>query len=100
MRRQPGSRTVAHRWDRLAGAARPLTFPRRAAEVVYDRPLAHGDEIETRLGVERVGRTSVTYSWHALRDGQLCVEGRHSVVHVDGTGRPAPWPEGHRPALG
>ena len=45
------------------------------------------------LAAERVGRTSVTYAWQAIRDGQVCVEGRTVTVHVDGDGAPAPLPQ-------
>ncbi|MEU5849711.1 acyl-CoA thioesterase [Saccharopolyspora shandongensis] len=93
--------TSVFRWAELAehdllrqvGVTDVRRFPRRATEAVYHRPLACGDEIEIRLGVERAGQTSVTYSWHVQRDGELCVEGRHTVVHIDDAGRPAPWPE-------
>jgi acyl-CoA thioesterase FadM len=57
------------------------------------------DEFELRLRAERVGRTSVTYAWRIVRAGELCVVGRHTVVHVDGTGRPAALPDTLRGAL-
>ena len=37
-----------------------------------------------------MGRTSVTYSWTIAKDGEAHVKGRHTVVHVDGEGRPEP----------
>jgi len=30
-------------------------------------------------------RGSVTYSWEIRRDGEICVRGRHTAVHVDPT---------------
>nr|WP_255426444.1 thioesterase family protein [Pseudonocardia sp. C8] len=81
-----------HELLRAAGVVDVGPFPRRAAEVSYLRGLAAGDEVEIRLDVVRTGRTSVTYGWQVTRDGEVCVEGGHTVVHVDGDGRPAPWP--------
>jgi acyl-CoA thioester hydrolase len=52
--------------------------------------LRFDDELEVRLRAERVGRTSITWAWTISRDGQVCVEGRHTVVHVDDEGRPTP----------
>ncbi len=69
------------------------SYPRRSTEAVYHRPLRYGQRFELRIGVERVGTTSVTFSWTAISDGETCVSGRHTVVHVDGNGRPAPWPD-------
>jgi acyl-CoA thioester hydrolase len=75
-------------------------YPRRSAEVVYHRPLEFDDEFEVHLGVEKAGRSSVTFGWHLLRDHELCVEGRHTVIHVDTEGRPTPWPPALRSGLG
>jgi acyl-CoA thioesterase FadM len=57
------------------------------------------DEIVVRLRVKRVGRTSITYAWTVERDGETAIEGRHTVVHVDGDGRPEPLPDDVRAAL-
>ena len=57
------------------------------------------DEIEVELRPERVGRTSVTYAWEIRRDGQVCVRGRHTAVHVGGDGKPTPLPDRMREAL-
>jgi YbgC/YbaW family acyl-CoA thioester hydrolase len=100
--------TAAFRWAELAetGLARKLgllggwgSFPRRRVEADYLKVLVFEDEIEVRLRVEKVGRTSVTYVWTISKGGEPCVEGRHTVVHVDKTGRPAPLPEQARAAL-
>jgi acyl-CoA thioester hydrolase len=34
-----------------------------------------------------------------LRGGEVCVEGRHTVVHVGADGRPAPLPDEVRERL-
>jgi acyl-CoA thioesterase FadM len=57
------------------------------------------DEIDVRLRVERVGRTSITYAWTIVRDGEAAIEGRHTVVLVDGDGRPEPLSDEARAAL-
>ena len=74
-------------------------FPRRAVEAEYLAVLRFEDEIEVELRPERVGTTSVTYAWEIRRDGEVCVRGRHTAVHVDADGRPAPLPERMREAL-
>ena len=57
------------------------------------------DEIEIRLRVEKVGRTSVTYAWTITKDGEPHIKGRHTVVHVDGGGQPEPLADSVRAAL-
>lgn len=68
-------------------------FPRRHVEATYHKALRFADEFELVLSAERVGRTSVTYAWQAIRDGQVCVEGRTVTVHVDRDGTPTPLPQ-------
>jgi acyl-CoA thioester hydrolase len=74
-------------------------YPRRATEATYHLALEFDDEFEVRLGVEKAGRTSFTFGWQLVRGDELCVEGRHTVVHVDEDGRPAPWPDELRAGL-
>jgi YbgC/YbaW family acyl-CoA thioester hydrolase len=74
-------------------------YPRRKVEAEFLRVLRFEDEIETRLRVERVGTTSVTYAWEIRKDGEPFVVGRHTVVHVDAAGRPEPLPDFVRGAL-
>jgi acyl-CoA thioester hydrolase len=101
--------TAAFRWAEVAEFALlrslPRTgihvadFPRRHVEAEYRRVLRFDDEFELRLHPERVGRTSITYAWRVVRDGETCVLGRHTVVHVDQAGRPSPLPGGLLHAL-
>ena len=100
--------TAAFRWAEAAETAlgRSLgllnewgDLPRRAVEAEYLHVLHFEDEIEVELRPERVGETSVTYAWEIRRDGEVCVRGRHTVVHVDADGRPTPLPERMRTAL-
>ncbi|HZO62281.1 MAG TPA: thioesterase family protein [Gaiellaceae bacterium] len=74
-------------------------YPRRKVEAEYLKVLRFDDEIEVRLRVEKVGRTSVTYAWSVAKDGEPHVKGRHTVVHVDGEGRPEPLDDGLRALL-
>lgn len=74
-------------------------FPRRHVQAEYRKVLVFDDPVEVRLRVERLGTTSITYAWAILRDDELCIEGRHTVVHVDDEGRPAPLSEAVYAAL-
>jgi acyl-CoA thioester hydrolase len=75
-------------------------YPRRRVEADYRKVLVFEDEIEVRLRVERVGRTSITYGWQIARNGETYVHGRHTVVHVDEQGGAADLPDAVRTALG
>lgn len=75
------------------------SYPRRAAQVTYHRALEFDDRFEVRLRVEKAGSTSVTFGWRILRGDDLCIEGRHTVVHVGDNGLPRRWPEYLRAGL-
>jgi acyl-CoA thioesterase FadM len=75
-------------------------FPRRHVEATFHKPMCFADEFDLVLAAERIGRTSVTYAWQAVRDGQVCVEGRTVTVHVDRDGTPAPLPAALRGLAG
>jgi acyl-CoA thioester hydrolase len=74
-------------------------LPRRAVEAEYLSVLKFEDEFELELSPEHVGTTSITYAWEIRRDGELCIRGRHTAVHVDADGRPAPLSSDLRRAL-
>jgi acyl-CoA thioester hydrolase len=75
------------------------SFPRRKVEAEFLKVLRFDDEIEVRLRVDNVGRTSVTYVWTIAKDGEPHVKGRHTVVHVDAEGKPKPLDDVLRAAL-
>ena len=98
----------AFRWAELAETALMRNavsldewgdFPRKRVEAEFHKVLTFEDEIEVRIQVERLGRTSITYAWTISKDGEECIAGRHTVVHVDKDGRPAPLPDRVRAAL-
>jgi acyl-CoA thioester hydrolase len=101
--------TAAFRWAEVAETAllRSLGLlddwgdhPRRAVEAEYLAVLRFEDEFELELAPEHVGTSSVTYGWEVRRDGDVCVRGRHTAVHVEADGRPAPLTPKARRALG
>ena len=74
-------------------------YPRRHVEADYLAVLRFDDEIEVNIGPERLGRTSITWVWEIARGEEVCVRGRHTVVHVGGDERPAGLPPVVRAAL-
>ena len=74
-------------------------YPRRKVEAEYLQVLRVEDELAIPLRVEPVGRTSVTYAWTIAKAGDAHIKGRHTVVHVDADGRPAPLDDRVRAAL-
>jgi YbgC/YbaW family acyl-CoA thioester hydrolase len=75
-------------------------YPRRAVEAEYLAVLRFDDEFELELLPALVGTSSITYAWDISRRDELCIRGRHTVVHVDPAGRPlALRPAVARPAV-
>jgi len=74
-------------------------YPRRAVEAEYLAVLRFDDEFDLALVAEHVGTSSITYTWDISRGDELCIRGRHTVVHVDSAGRPAPLRPDVRRAL-
>jgi acyl-CoA thioester hydrolase len=74
-------------------------YPRKRAEAEFHQVLRFEDEIDVRITPEGVGTTSITWRFEITRDGELCVDGRLVVVHVDEDGRPAQLTERERELL-
>jgi YbgC/YbaW family acyl-CoA thioester hydrolase len=100
--------TAAFRWAEAAELAlyRKLgltehvpRLPRRHVEAEFHRVLVFDDEIDVTLSVARVGTTSIAYEWQITRDGELAIDGRHTVVYVDEQGRAQPLGDSLRAAL-
>ena len=68
-------------------------------EAEYLKVLRFDDEIEVRLRVDKVGRTSVTYAWTIAKDGDAHIKGRHTVVQVGSEGQPEPLSDALRALL-
>ena len=66
-------------------------YPRRAVQAEYLAVLRFEDEFDVDLTLEELGTSSITYAWEIRRpDGEVCIRGRHTAVHVDAEGRPEP----------
>jgi acyl-CoA thioester hydrolase len=79
---------------------RLVDYPRRRVEADFRAVLRFEDEVEVAIRPARVGTTSITWVWEISREGEVCVDGSHTVVHVDAEGRPAPLPDDVRERLG
>ena len=65
-------------------------YPRRHVEADYLRVLVFEDEVELRIRVDEVGRTSIRFVWEAIHEGEVAIAGSHTIVQVDADGRPFP----------
>jgi acyl-CoA thioester hydrolase len=63
-------------------------YPRRSVEAEFHAQPRFDDELEVRIGLDRLGQTSITWTWEISRAEELCAEGRYSVVHVDAADKP------------
>jgi acyl-CoA thioester hydrolase len=101
--------TAAFLWAEMAEAglfeaariepAALIDYPRRRVEADYLLPLAFGDRLDVTIGVARIGRTSATLEWEVVSNAGVAVTGRHTIVRVDGSGRPIPIDDATRHAL-
>jgi YbgC/YbaW family acyl-CoA thioester hydrolase len=62
-----------------------LGFPTVRVESYFRRPVKYGDTLEVRVGIARVGESSVTFEFRASRagEGQLLFATSHICVGVD-----------------
>jgi acyl-CoA thioester hydrolase len=78
-------------------------FVMRANDVEYFAPARFDDELEIRVRVARLGRTSITYEFaaHKLPEGTLMVTAHQTLVYVDLAKRVAlPIPDDYKARLG
>jgi acyl-CoA thioester hydrolase len=76
-----------------------VDYPRRRVEADFRAVLRFEDEVAVAIRPGRIGTTSITWTWEISRGDEVCVEGRHTVVHVGADGRPAPLPDEVRERL-
>jgi acyl-CoA thioester hydrolase len=100
--------TAAFRWAeaaelelyrKLGLLERVPHLPRRHVEADFRHVLVFDDEIEIAISLARVGTTSLTYEWQITHDGEVAIDGRHTVVNVDASGDAQPLDDAFRAAL-
>ncbi|MEG8220486.1 thioesterase family protein [Sphingomonas sp. HH69] len=74
-------------------------MPRRSISANFSRPFLAADKYIVNLSIEKLGTSSISYAWIIESLGEVAVEGRHVVVHIDEDGRPAPIPASLRIGL-
>jgi len=77
-------------------------FVMRACEVLYEAPARFDDLLEVFVRTKRIGRTSITSAYEALRvpDDVVMCTAEQTLVLVDLAGRrPVPVPEAYRRAI-
>lgn len=72
------------------------------AEIDYRRPAKYGDVLEIRIGLEKIGRTSFTYSYEVIdQEGREVAHARTVLVMYDYTNaKPSPISDALRSKLG
>ena len=73
--------------------------PTAAFDVAFKSPCRHGDLLELRLTLTRLGRTSLSLTTRALRGDVLCFEAEQTLVCVGRDGRPRAWPDAVRATI-
>jgi len=92
-------------YHRMLGVLKPGEFGdfvMRANDVEYFAPAVFDDEIEVLVRVSRIGRTSVTFAFEALRvpDDVLMVTAHQTLVYIDFADRKAcPVPEDYKASV-
>ena len=93
-------------WLRSLGLLHRDTFGEfvmRANDVEYFAPARFDDELEIRVRVSKIGRTSVTFEFAAFKipEETLLVTAHQTLVFIDrATRRPIPIPDDYREPFG
>lgn len=66
--------------------------PTAAFDVQFKRPCHHGDQLDLQITLTKIGGSSLSLTTRAMRGDQLCFEADQTLVNVNSTGRPIPWP--------
>ena len=88
-------------WGSAWGQGAPSVILARA-EIDFRLPARYGDMLEIRIGLERIGRTSFTYTYEVLdQEGRLVANARTVQVMYDyAAGKPVPISEELKAKLG
>jgi acyl-CoA thioester hydrolase len=72
------------------------------AEIDYHRPARYGDQLEVRISVASIGRSSFTYEYEVIDQSSMVVADARTVqvMYDYASGRPVPIPDGIRALLG
>lgn len=73
--------------------------PTAEIATTFNAPSRHGDDLLFTLAVTRVGRTSLGLGFNAVAGAETRLAATSTIVHVNATGRPEPWPDDMRAAL-
>jgi YbgC/YbaW family acyl-CoA thioester hydrolase len=74
-------------------------FPRVRVECEYRSAVGFDDELDIAVSVKRVGTSSYTLEFAAMKEGAVAANGSIVVVCVGRPGRAQPLPEALRKAL-
>ena len=74
-------------------------IPTVQIQTEFLRPSRHGDLLTLRLVITRIGRSSVAYRMTAHCRDERRFETTATLVYVDQTGKPQPWPKDLRATL-
>ena len=75
-------------------------IPLAHAEADYLAPMRHGQEVQVRIDIERLGNSSFTLKYEFSSNGSLCARASTRHVVIDpGTGSPIPLPNKLRGGL-
>ena len=68
-------------------------------EAIFTAPSRHGDILDISIGCEKLGRTSIGLTIAASCGRQPRFLAHTTLVHVDKSGQPHPWPPALRTAI-
>jgi 4-hydroxybenzoyl-CoA thioesterase len=60
-----------------------IGFPVVKAVTEFHSPLVYGDEVEVKVGLTKVGRSSISLVYQLTRNGDLCVSSTQVHVAMD-----------------
>lgn len=77
-----------------------LKVPVVNVDVDFEKPMEAGERLTIEVGITKLGRTSMTFFYHAIDPvGDTVAKGTHTRVTVDDDFRPTPIPDPLREAL-